>query len=85
MSSRKFSDRREVMTYRQHFAHLWSDFIRTTYESPEHAAHVFRVDAKTAENWWNGLNAPQGWVVGRALSDPETREAALAVLTGEAA
>lgn len=85
MSSRKFSERREVLSYRQQFAAMWRDFIRANFESPEHAAYVFRVDNKTAQNWWEGSNAPSGWVVGRALSDPDMRDAALAVLTGDAA
>lgn len=84
MSSGKFSDRREVLTYRQHFALLWRDFIHANFESPAHAAHVFRVDPKTADNWWSGSNAPQGWVVGRALRDPAMRASALERLAGEA-
>lgn len=80
MSSRKFSARTEVLTYRQHFAHMWRDFIRANYESPAHAAMVFKVDPTTAANWFEGLNAPQGWVVGRALTDPSTRDAVLGCL-----
>ncbi|SFI83576.1 hypothetical protein [Albimonas pacifica] len=82
MSSRKFSGRREALTYRQHFAAAWSEFIRDNFESPEHAAHVFKVDGKTATNWWDGVNAPSGWVVGRAVTDPEMRDAALAAISG---
>ena len=84
MSSRKFSDRREVLTYRKHFAFVWQRFITENFESPAHAAHVFQVDATTADNWWNGLNAPSGWVVGKAISDPATRAAALTLLAGSA-
>lgn len=80
MSCRKFSAKSEVLTYRQHFALMWRDFITENYESPAHAAMAFRVDPSTAENWWVGANAPQGWVVGRALADPETRDAALSIL-----
>ena len=84
MSSPKVSAstpaRRDVLTYRQHFALMWRDFIRSNYESPAHAAMVFRVDPSTAENWFAGSNAPQGWVVGRALADPDTRDAALSML-----
>ncbi len=71
MSPRKFSSRKDVLTYRQHFAIVWQ---------PAHAAHTFQVDATTAQNWWLGLNAPSGWVVGRAIADPATRPAALALL-----
>ena len=80
MSSRKFSERQDVMTYRQHFAQMWRDFIHQNFEDAAHAAHVFKVDPTTAANWWDGLNAPQGWVVGRALADPSMRDAAVAFL-----
>lgn len=80
MSSGKFSARSEVLTYRQHFALLWRDFITENFESPAHAAMVFKVDPSTAENWFAGVNAPQGWVVGRALTDPVTREAVIGIL-----
>jgi hypothetical protein len=85
MSSGKFSERREVLSYRQHFALVWQRFITENFQSPAHAAHVFQVDATTAEKWWRGQNAPSGWVVGRAIRDPETRDAALSLLTGGAA
>jgi hypothetical protein len=84
MSSRKFSDRREVLTYRQHFAFVWQRFVTENFDSPAHAAHVFQVDATTADNWWKGVNAPSGWVVARAISDPALRPAALSALAGEA-
>jgi hypothetical protein len=45
---------------------------------------VFQVDATTADNWWEGFNAPSGWVVARAISDPALRPAALSALAGEA-
>jgi len=82
MSSGKFSDRREVQTYRQHFAQVWQRFVLQNFDSPAHAAHVFQVDASTAEKWFKGLNAPSGWVVGKAISDPHMRDAALTLLTG---
>ncbi|MEM8822062.1 MAG: hypothetical protein AAGF30_00480 [Pseudomonadota bacterium] len=75
MSSRKFSGamagRAEVLTYRQAFARRWQSFVRAHFEDAAHVAHVFRVDATTAANWWAGANAPQGWVVARAVSDPD--------------
>lgn len=67
-------------TYRQHFVCLWQTFIRENFRSPAHAADVFRVDASTAANWWDGLNAPQGWVVGRAIADPQYSEQAIRFL-----
>lgn len=84
MSSGKFSARRDVLTYRQHFAIVWQRFVTENFDSPAHAAHVFQVDASTAEKWFRGLNAPSGWVVGKAISDPATRDAALHLLTGVA-
>ena len=80
MSSRKFSQRRDTLTFRQHFAVVWQQFIVENFDSPAHAAHVFQVDYTTAGNWWTGRNAPSGWVVGRAIADPETRAAVLALL-----
>lgn len=73
--------RREVFAYRAHFAVVWQKFVTENFDSPAHAAHVFQVDATTAEKWWRGLNAPSGWVVGRAIADPDTRDAALGLLT----
>lgn len=82
MSSRKFSERQQVLSYRQAFAAVWQRIIVENFDSPAHAAHVFQVDPTTAENWFEGKNAPQGWVVGRAISNPQTREAVLSMLTG---
>jgi hypothetical protein len=82
MSCRKFSARSDVLTYRQQFAATWRDFIHANFESATEAAFVFRVDPSTAENWWQGSNAPQGWVVARALADPSTHDAALAAFGG---
>lgn len=84
MSSRKFSERRAVLSYRQTFAVVWQRFVLANFDSPAHAAHVFQVDPTTAENWWEGRNAPQGWVVARAIADPRLRAPALAVLAGPA-
>lgn len=81
MSPRKNSARREVMTYRQHFAVVWQRFVTENFDSPAHAAHVFQVDPSTAEKWWRGLNAPSGWVVAKAVADPDMRDAALNLLT----
>lgn len=84
MSSRKFSERKDVLTYRQHFALVWQRFVRENFDSPAHAAHVFQVDPTTAINWWNGTNAPAGWVVGRAFESPGLRKAYLSARAGEA-
>ena len=85
MSSRKFSSRRDILTYRQNFAIVWQQFITENFDSPAHAAHVFQVDATTADKWVRGLNAPSGWVVGLAIADPDTRDAAISLLVGGAA
>jgi hypothetical protein len=84
MSPRKFSGRREVLAYRQHFAAVWKQFVRDNFDSPAHVAHVFQVDSTTADNWWDGLNAPSGWVVARAVSDPALRQATISALAGDA-
>ena len=83
MSSRKFSERAQQATYRQFYAKRWQAFIHDNFESASHAAHVFKVDATTAKNWWEGLNAPQGWVVGWALKDPTLRESAITHIAAE--
>ena len=76
MSPRKFSGRSEVLTYRQHFGRRWQRFVRAHFEDPIDCAHFFKVDVSTASNWWEGLNSPQGWVIGRALADPDLGPAA---------
>lgn len=80
MSSGKFSKKSDVLTYRQHFAKMWQVFIVQNFDDPAHAAYYFKVDPSTADNWFEGLNAPQGWVIGRALADPAIRDAALCCL-----
>lgn len=62
------SARAEALTYRQFFALRWSRFIRTNFESAEHAAHVFGVDGSTAKKWWEGSHAPSGFAVGYAYA-----------------
>jgi hypothetical protein len=78
--SGKLSASTDVRTYRQHFAEVWRDFIVAEFESPAHVAFTFKVDPSTAEKWWAGSHAPQGWVVGRAMSDPAIRDAAIRAL-----
>lgn len=84
-SSEKLSENvrrqgREARCYRQFFAARWRDFIRANFDGPAHVALVFRVDPATAANWFEGLNAPQGWVVAMALTDPGLAPGALAHL-----
>jgi len=69
--------------YRRAFAARWAAFCCENFDSPAQLARAFGVDRTTAENWWRGLNAPQGWVVGLAVSRPEMSSAARAALDGE--
>jgi len=69
MSPRKFSQRNKVLSYRQQFAGRWSDFIRTNFESPEHAAMIFG-------------HAPSGFAVGYAYE--HFRDQALCTLKAAA-
>jgi len=80
-STSKAKKKSEVMSYRQHFAERFCRFLHEQFEDPAHVAHVFKVDATTAANWWEGDNAPSGWVIGRALVEDEYRDAALRILT----
>jgi hypothetical protein len=80
-----FGRRGEVLTYRAAFAEAWARFLRCEFDDPLAVAAAFGVNARTAENWWHGRNAPAGWAVGRALTDPRTRDAALAALGGRVA
>lgn len=64
----RFSQKRDALTYRQHFAACWALFIRENFESSEHAAVVFGVDASTARKWWEGSHAPSGFAVGYAYA-----------------
>ena len=84
MSSGKLSERVEARAYRAFFTVLWQRFLHENFRDPVHVAHDFRVDVKTAQNWWTGTCAPQGWAVARAVSNPETAEQALADLSAAA-
>lgn len=81
ISGKHSANKRDVMSYRQFFAKRWQAFIRENFESPTHVAFVFKVDPKTADHWWSGHNAPQGWAVARAMTDPETAAQASRHLT----
>lgn len=62
----KFSAKAKATSYRAHFAHSWSVFIRENFDSPEHAAMCFGVDGSTARKWWEGSHAPSGFAVSMA-------------------
>lgn len=66
-SSGTFSSKSEAISYRQTFARRWSRFIHDNFDDPEHVAFVFRVDNKTARNWWEGTNSPSGFAVAFAF------------------
>ena len=71
-------------TYRQFFAKRWQVFIRENFANATHVAAAFSVTVVTAQNWWDGYNAPQGWVVARAMTDPELSHQASKHLAGGA-
>ncbi|MEL8055943.1 MAG: hypothetical protein AAGK66_07305 [Pseudomonadota bacterium] len=74
LSSGEFSGcKTETLTYRAAFARKWSQFIQENFDGPQQVAKAFHVDSSTAENWWAGRNAPQGWVIGRAACMPRLR------------
>lgn len=81
MSPGKFSKRR-ALTYRQQFAAQWSQLIRDSFDSPEHAAAIFGVEGSTARKWWEGSHAPSGFAVGYAFA--LVPDAASRFLGGEA-
>ncbi|MEM7678888.1 MAG: hypothetical protein AAF449_23150, partial [Myxococcota bacterium] len=49
------------------FAERFSRFLKATFASPTEVAHVFGVRERTAENWWEGYNAPSGAKVAKAF------------------
>lgn len=79
ISTGKFS---QSTTFRKVFARKWSEFIRENFHCPKQVSKAFGVDRTTSENWWEGRNAPQGWVVGLALTDPELGHSATKHITG---
>lgn len=80
MSPRKFSSRTRALSYREHFARRWADFLHEEFASPEEAAALFGVDGTTAKKWWAGSHSPSGFVVGLAIVEFQDR--AVAMLRG---
>lgn len=66
MFSGKFSQKRQALSYREMFVARWQAFVVENFDSPEHAAMVFGVDASTARKWFDGQHAPSGFAVGYA-------------------
>lgn len=50
-------------TYRRTFKEKWKAKLERHFSSYLEVAIAFEVDPDTAENWWEGDNAPQGWAV----------------------
>ena len=75
MSAGTFSDANRVdadpYSYRSFFRRRWHAFIIENFRTAEEIRSAFKVDRTTAENWLAGRNAPQGWAVGHAMTDPE--------------
>lgn len=80
---RKFPDRAEVQSFRRVFCEVWQEFIHAEFESHVEVALYFKVDPTTAEKWWAGSHAPQGWVIGRALMDDSLQESLISKVSGE--
>ena len=72
------STRGSAKSYQRCLADRWGKFIRENYPSAEHAAIAFGVTAKTAHNWMEGSNKPNGAVVAAAFMNPRTN----AILAG---
>ncbi|MCB5199041.1 hypothetical protein LGQ03_07295 [Loktanella sp. TSTF-M6] len=59
-------------TFKAWFAGALADWLRATYDSPEHVAAAFTVRSSTAWSWWNGDNKASGDAVIRmAMEHPE--------------
>ena len=54
------------------FPDQWRAFLRAHFRSPEEVAVFFGQSGRTAENWWNGINAGSGSAVAlAAVRHPE--------------
>lgn len=65
----------DPQAFRRLYPGRWSAFIRSQFKSALHVAVFFDVDEKTARLWWEGTNAPQGWVVEYAIQSIPTARA----------
>lgn len=65
MSCEKFSfpSAFEMALRRASMAERWKRFCRENFQSAAHVALVFSVNGSTAENWWEGVNAPSAFAV----------------------
>lgn len=48
------------MSFERFFAERFMRFLHENFANPTQVAASFRVRERTAENWWNGVNAPSG-------------------------
>ena len=71
MSPKDFFAEGEALSYRRFFARVWSEFLRDNYSSPTEVARLFNVTVPCARNWWNGVNAPEGWIVAKVFAHPD--------------
>ena len=62
MSSGKVSGQ-DAWSFRRHYAEVWKNYVRANFGSPADVAQSFQIDTSTAEKWWRGSHAPQGWAV----------------------
>lgn len=47
--------------FRRIYPHRWASFLAMHFRNSIEVAAFFDVDEKTARQWLNGVNAPQGW------------------------
>ena len=59
-SSGKLAERQKAKSLRATFKDDWQAFVRSEFEDVTHVAYEFGCDPDTAENWFEGRNAPQG-------------------------
>ena len=60
MTSGKLAERQKAKSLRATFKDDWQAFVRSEFDDVTHVAYEFGCDPDTAENWFEGRNAPQG-------------------------
>jgi len=51
----------DPQAFRRVYPDRWAGFLATHFRNSTEVAVFFDVDEKTARQWLNGVNAPQGW------------------------
>ncbi len=46
--------------FKMFFKHRFAQFLQANYRNAEEVSVVYGVRYQTANNWWQGLNAPSG-------------------------